>query len=93
LATVNGARSAFNSIVKFPIEVTTWTCGETLEAAGLAAVFAAAAGLAALLAADFAGAAAGAAAGAGEVSAAKAECRQAVDINPRMSKSCFISGF
>src|ERR1700730_4618078 len=35
-ATVRGARSAFNSSVKLPNEVTTWTCGETAGVAGAA---------------------------------------------------------
>src|ERR1700731_1464991 len=33
-ATVRGARSAFNSSVKLPREVTTWTRGEAVEVAG-----------------------------------------------------------
>jgi hypothetical protein len=55
----------------------------------LAALFAGAAALAGALPEDLAGAAAAG----GEESAAKAECRQAVNMNATMSKSCFICGF
>src|ERR1700722_7807121 len=80
-ATVRGARSAFNSSVKLPIDVTTWICGEAAgvagtAAAGLGCALAAAAGVAAVPSAGLgggacAGVAAAVAAAAGGASAAK----------------------
>ena len=98
---MRGARSAFNSIVKFPMEVTTWTWGAAavagaVGAAGLGWVLAVLAAGAAAAGAAAAGAAAAGAALAGSVaaggaSAATPEVSQALEINPTVSSSCFIS--
>src|SRR6202051_4711583 len=97
-ATVRGARSAFNSSVKLPIEVTTWTCGEAAGAAGAVglggALAAAAAPAAGLAAGGCAGACAALAAGvsvaAGAASAARLEAEQVAEINPKTISSCFM---